>query len=256
VGHISVDACPITLDSTPKDDLSISPVIVHSISSNRLSIPLEVETGNHTEQMTALVNSGAEGLFINSSIAHKWRKKKPTKPIRVKNIDGTYNTNGEISDKCLITIDINGKKMTKWFLVTLLGDQNLILGLPWLEKHDPIISWRNRTLEFCNSKEDKIKASIWSILHCPDEEAMPVWEEDIIIRYLLSHKGPEDKSLSWKPPFEELGRWTEDNHDTITINQYSPAQQMEHKYNTDQKEVVLPSEYLRWKEIFEKQASE
>ena len=31
---------------------------------------------------------------------------------------------------------------------------------------------------------------------------------------------------------------------------------MEHKYNTDQKEVVLPPEYLEWKEIFEKQASE
>ena len=162
---MSVDACPITSDSTPKDDLSISPVIVRSISSNRLSIPLEVETEDNTESMTALVDSGAEGLFINSSIAYKWRKKKLARPIRVKNVDGTYNTNGEISDKCLITIDINGKKMTEWFLVTSLGDQNLILGLPWLEKHDPIISWRNRTLEFRNSKEDKWKASIRSILH-------------------------------------------------------------------------------------------
>jgi hypothetical protein len=215
---MTVDDSPITSDSTPKDDLSISPVIVRSISSNRLSIPLKVETEDNTEKITALVDSSAEGLFINQSITHKWRKKKLLKPIRVKNVDGTYNMNGEISDKCLITINVNGKKMTEWFLVTSLGDQDLILGFPWLEKHDPIISWRNRTLEFHNSEEDKWKASIQSILCHFDKEAMPIWEEDVGIRYLQSCKGPEEKSLSWKAPFEDIKRWTEEEYDTVTIN--------------------------------------
>ena len=43
-----------------------------------------------------------------------------------------------------------------------LGDQNLILGLPWLEKHNPIVDWKDKTLEFQDSKQDKIKASLRS----------------------------------------------------------------------------------------------
>jgi hypothetical protein len=62
-------------------------------------------------------------------------------PIKVRNVDGTYNENGAITERCLIPFRINDRIMTKWFYVTALGDQNLILGLPWLEKHNPIIDW-------------------------------------------------------------------------------------------------------------------
>jgi hypothetical protein len=48
--------------------------------------------------------------------------------------------------------------MTEWFYITALGDQNLILGLPWLEKHNPIINWKEKTLEFRSSPEDKAKS--------------------------------------------------------------------------------------------------
>ena len=67
-------------------------------------------------------------------------------PIKVRNIDGTYNESGAITEKCLI--NFNDKTMTEWFYVTTLGDQNLILGLPWLEKHNPNIDWKEKTLEF------------------------------------------------------------------------------------------------------------
>jgi hypothetical protein len=46
------------------------------------------------------------------------------------------------------TFRINDRIMTEWFYVTALGDQNLILVLPWLEKHNPIIDWMEKTLEF------------------------------------------------------------------------------------------------------------
>ena len=74
-----------------------------------------------------------------------------------------YNESGAIMEKCLINFKINNKTMTEWFYVTTLGDQNLILGLPWLEKHNPNIDWREKTLEFRNSQEDKLKAFIRSL---------------------------------------------------------------------------------------------
>jgi hypothetical protein len=82
------------------------------------------------------------------------------KPIKVRNVDGTFNRNGAITERCLINLEVNDKIMTEWFYVTALGDQDLILGLPWLEKHNPIIDWMKKTPEFQSSTEDKRKHSL------------------------------------------------------------------------------------------------
>jgi hypothetical protein len=56
-------------------------------------------------------------------------------------------------------------------------------------------------------------------------------------------------------PFEDIGRWNEEQPN-IAIRKYSPAQQMEHKYNAKQEESMLPTRYLPWKEVFEQKAAE
>jgi hypothetical protein len=76
VGHLTVDSAPETTDSTPMDSLDISHVTVHSISERRISVPIRVESGENTENLNALIDCGAEGLFIDKRIAHKWRKQK------------------------------------------------------------------------------------------------------------------------------------------------------------------------------------
>jgi hypothetical protein len=54
--------------------------------------------------------------------------------------------------------------MTEWFYVTMLGDQDLILGLPWLEKQNPMIDWAKKTLEFRSSKKDNV-TTWYGLLH-------------------------------------------------------------------------------------------
>jgi hypothetical protein len=234
VGCLTVDNTPIPMDSTPTDSLDLSHVTVRSISNRRFSIPIKVETVENTEEITALIDSGAEGLFIDKSIAHKWRMSILKSPIKVRNVDGTYNENGAITERCLIPFRINDKIMTEWFYVTALGDQNLILGLPWLEKHNPIIDWTEKTLEFQNSQEDKAKAFIRSLAQ-EQEETMLIEDKDLVVRYLKSHRGPEPSDQLYTP-FEDIGRWNEEQPD-IAIRNYSPAQQMEHKYNAKQEDV-------------------
>jgi hypothetical protein len=253
VGCLTVDNTPIPMDSTPMDSLNLSHVTVRSISNRRFSIPIKVETVENTEEITALIDSGAEGLFIDKSIAHKWRTSILKSPIKVRNIDGTYNENGAITERCLIPFRINNKIMTEWFYVTALGDQNLILGLPWLEKHNPIIDWTEKTLEFRNSQEDKAKAFIRSLAQ-EQEETTLIEDKDLVVRYLKSHRGPEPSDQLYTP-FEDIGQWNEEQPD-IAIRKYSPAQQMEHKYNAKQEESILPTQYLPWKEVFEQKAAE
>ena len=62
------------MNSTPTNSLDLSHVSVWSISNQWFSIPIKVETVENTEEITTLVDCGAEGLFIDKSIAHKWRK--------------------------------------------------------------------------------------------------------------------------------------------------------------------------------------
>ena len=137
--------------------------------------------------------------------------------------------------------------------ITTIGDQDLILGLPWLEKHNLIIDWKEKTLEFRSSSEDKVKAFIWSLAQRQGETAL-IKDEDLVVRDLKSHRGPEPSDQLYTP-FEDIGRWNEEEPDTA-IRKYSPAQQMEHKYNTEQEESILPTQYLPWKEVFEQKAAE
>ena len=110
-----------------------------------------IETTENTEKAHALIDCRAEGLFVDASYAKQWRKEPLKHQIRVRNVDGMINANGNIKEKCLITFRIGDKEMTEWFHVTNTGDQNLILGLPWLTKRNPIIDWRGKSLEIRTS---------------------------------------------------------------------------------------------------------
>ena len=82
--QLTVDADPLPEEST--DDLDISHVTVWSISNWRFTLPITIATFGNTEDTTALVDCGAKGLFINDTIAHKWRRSILPKLIKVRNI--------------------------------------------------------------------------------------------------------------------------------------------------------------------------
>src|SRR5258708_16884851 len=190
-GFLDLDL--ISVDDDPKDSININGVIVKSLANKHLTIPISVKSEN-TEETTALIDSGAEGMFVDIYIAQKWRKTSLVKPVKVWNVDGTANANGEIKEKCLITIDCQGKEMTNWFYITALGDQNFILGLPWLEKYNPVIEWREKTLEFHNSMQTAIRALTRSLSLKEDEQAVPEWDNDLVVQYLMSPRGPKSNN--------------------------------------------------------------
>src|SRR6266550_1318380 len=72
---------------------------------------------------------------------------------------------------------------------------------------------------FCHStrksEKDEIKASLRSVCQRIDRIAMPEREEDLIIRYLSSCKGPTT-DLQWKETFEDIGSWSEDTFGHLT----------------------------------------
>jgi hypothetical protein len=65
-------------------------------------------------------------------------------------VDGTENQAGLITHRIDLSILIAGRKMTVRFLLTGLGRNRAILGLPWLIQENPDINWRDQTLQWRN----------------------------------------------------------------------------------------------------------
>ena len=79
---------------------------------------------------SALIDSGAMGLYIDSSLIKKLNI--PTTPlsapIKVLNVDGTENIAGKIRDEIIVDYEVCGRRMSSRFLITSLGKQGIILA--------------------------------------------------------------------------------------------------------------------------------
>ncbi|KAF5334474.1 hypothetical protein D9758_017565 [Tetrapyrgos nigripes] len=97
----------------------------------------------------ALIDSGAEGIIINSHFAQENHLTLlPIKnPFPVCNIDGSKNTMGWVQHYTIQKLQIYSKNKKSYhkeqaeFYVTDIGDHDIILGTDWLEEHNPEIDW-------------------------------------------------------------------------------------------------------------------
>ena len=86
-----------------------------------------------------MINCGAGGVFINQNCAKNFELKKLDCPLIAKNVDGTINKKGMIKNYVDLEFEIDSRKFKEQFYVTGLGKQKIILGFPWLKKHNPTI---------------------------------------------------------------------------------------------------------------------
>jgi hypothetical protein len=92
---------------------------------------------------TALLDSGATGLFVNADFVKQNRltTKPLSRPIPVYNMDGSPNEAGSISEVVEVVLQYHNHSERATFAVTSLRKQDLILGITWLQKHNPKINW-------------------------------------------------------------------------------------------------------------------
>jgi transposase InsO family protein len=140
--------------------LEIFSVTVGTIQSKSLSIPIEINCErNENVETLALIDSGAGGEFIDQNYAknEKFEILKLEKPLLARNVDGTTNKSGTITSYVNLTMTINGRTERTQLLVTGLGKQRIILGFPWLNKHNPNINWQTGHLAWRNNNRRPLK---------------------------------------------------------------------------------------------------
>ena len=118
-----------------------------------MHIPVTTKT-NNAGRIRALIDSGAQGKFIDKVVALKLGLKET--PLRqnipVYNVDSTPNKLGQIRTKVELPITIEGKDIKEELYVTHLGKNEIILGFDWLQKHNLRINWKAGTLDFEDRK--------------------------------------------------------------------------------------------------------
>jgi len=91
----------------------------------------------------ALLDSGATGLFMSKKCVERGGSKliKLEKPILVRNVDGTGNSGGAILHIVEVNVYFKGHVERVRMDVCNLGKTEVILGMPWLQAHNPEIDW-------------------------------------------------------------------------------------------------------------------
>ena len=99
---------------------------------------------------TALVDSGASENFIDKAYAEASGipMQQKTTPRRVLTVDGSEVTGGPVTHDAQIHLTINHHEEDIRLHCITIGNAPIILGLPLLKLHDPVIESKNHTVKF------------------------------------------------------------------------------------------------------------
>ena len=260
------------------------------------SVPISV-TGNGRDanlkfNTNALIDSGADGKFLDKKFAleNKMALTKLKRPIVPYNVDGTKNKAGAIEYSTWLKIKMEDKVMNIRLLITDLGKETIILGLPWLQQYNPTIDWAKGTIDLTTVKSqstfrevllqkiDLKRAAIPTKILQPTIEEIFENLEPLSNEKPLPFDGPilqqiyskdegdnEDEiDLLWAylGKEDEEEEYPDMDKEEIEVNKIwiqvkkSTSQELAHNSSTERPTVILPEVYAKYKDVFDKKASQ
>ena len=171
-----------------------------------------------------LLDNSATEMFMHKKMVAKYRFKlqKLERPVTVKNVDGTNNSRRAITHQ--VEVNMYYKNYIKRMRMDMcdLGKTDVILGMLWLQAHNPEINWKIEEVKITrcpplyrkNTKLEKGQKA-------KKGKRVVILEEEKVVRQVV-----EDK--------ENWGR--------------------EKKIEADHKKIkeIVPQRFLKWRKVFEK----
>jgi len=104
----------------------------------------------------ALLDSSATGLVMSSEFAKKqgFKLKKLERPMQMRNVDGSFNKERLIENT--VEVNIYYKRHIERTEIDVIGGQKwmVILGMPWLARHNSEIDWRTGEVKMMRCPEE------------------------------------------------------------------------------------------------------
>jgi hypothetical protein len=146
--------------------LDVYSVTIANISRNSISVPINI--GSSKQTVKTLIDSGAGGLFIDQNFTKNFEINYWNEPVKAYNVNKMKNKRGTINAYINFEFKLGDQKFNKYFYVTGLGKQRIILGIPWLHKYNPIIDWKKGEITLKPFQID------W---RCLMEKGKRIWQE-------------------------------------------------------------------------------
>ena len=119
-----------------------------------LKLPVRIEAPAGPVDTVATVDSGATHDFIDSDFTamHSLPQYPLPNPRRLLMADGSESRGGRVSHESALQLAIGSHSENLRPNVTKVGNHDIILGMPWLRRHDPRIHWDRRLVTFDSNR--------------------------------------------------------------------------------------------------------
>jgi len=123
-----------------------------------VTVKIELERIDTQEGVTveALLDSGAMGLVMSSEFVRKqgFKLKKLERLMNVRNVDGSLNKERPIEHT--VKVNIYYQEYRERTEIDVIRGQKwmVILGMPWLARHNPEIDWRTGEVKMTRCPEE------------------------------------------------------------------------------------------------------
>jgi len=143
-----------------------------------IQVPFQLRTRRKQVDQKALLDSGATECFIHPRTVKQLKLAMQTLPKaqKVQNVDGTNNKARQILEAVDLTVNNNGEQALHAFYVADIGQDDFILGYPFLEASNPDIDWQNGRIDGFTTISTA-KANNWQPIPkgTSQVETTPVW---------------------------------------------------------------------------------
>jgi len=147
-----------------------------------IQVPFQLQTRRKQVDRKALLDSGATECFIHPCAIKqlKLTTRMLAKARKVQNVDGTSNKAGQILEAVDLTVNNNGEQALHAFYVADIGQDDFILGYPFLEASNPDVDWCNGHIDGFTTISTA-KANNWRpiLKGTRQTETTPVWVRSI-----------------------------------------------------------------------------
>src|SRR6266446_5310076 len=239
--------------------LDIHAVIVGTIHNKSFLVPISFQDKNcmnpKTIETNALVDCGTGGKFIDRNYARKNRitRMPLERPLPVYNVDGMPNKEGTITHRVELDLKIGDKVQHETLLVSGLGKQKVILGLPWLQENNPDINWKKGHLRIPGTTDKRTNGQ-WQtrIEEEPDDEE---WKNQTV-NSLENSEHTLDDFESLAIPFIN-GESIEEIKEIYIGAKLHKSQEFALKYEETTTELgQIPPEYHEYLDVFDEKKAD
>ena len=114
-----------------------------------MHVPVSIRTRYFMAEKKALVDSGATDNFIHPAFVKRLGLAMTPldKPKQIYNIDNTNNKVGSITHSLELKVTTKGIDKVMRFLVTDIGNEDILLGYPWLATFEPKFGWKDAIIK-------------------------------------------------------------------------------------------------------------